>query len=549
MVRVYVIILLLNISFISNAQLLTEDEIKLTDKDRINQLLQDSLKQSISYFYRSTSLFQTKYTKIDNKIKIKYLSFSYEKQTNNNLPYGFNDGSFFQARGLQERYSAGMNVRWNILDINFQPEFVNVENQIQEEVYGDLQDRNYWTRYFYQVANNIDNFRQFGNKPINYSSMGQSRIGIATNSIGIGYSNENIWWGPGMRNSLIFSNNAPGFSHYYLQTTRPLKTILGDFELNAIIGKLDSLKYTDPDIPMMNSIWTGAIINKKLNERNIHSISVNLKPKWLSNLYLGYAYSTQSYINDMNATGVFYSNFSKDKPKMSLGAISFRFLLPKDHVEFYGELGITNQRPWQFNIFSDTTISGFNLGARKLFPTKNNKSNFELSIELTQLSIMDPRNIFVSGSPFGVPKYNSWYTSSIIRQGYTNQGQLLGASIGPGSNSQTINFSWNKCLNKIGFYFERITNNNDFYHYHYISGSLGYSKADAYWVDINNGAYIRLNPTKNLLVLVSYANTLAMNYRWIKNWRAEEYAQPGINSDKSNLQFNFSIKYLLNANH
>ena len=99
------------------------------------------------------------------------------------------------------------------------------------------------------------------------------------------------------------------------------------------------------------------------------------------------------------------------------------------------------------------------------------------------------------------------------------------------------------------FYFEKITNNNDFYHYHYISGSLGYSKADAYCVDINNGAYIRLNPTKNLLVLVSYTNTLAMNYRWIKNWRAEEYAQPGINSDKSNLQFNFSIKYLLNANH
>jgi len=75
---------------------------------------------------------------------------------------------------------------------------------------------------------------------------------------------------------------------------------------------------------------------------------------------------------------------------------------------------------------------------------------------------MDPRNIFVSGSPFGVPKYNSWYTSSIIRQGYTNQGQLLGASIGPGSNSQTINFSWNKGFNMIGIYFERITNNNDF---------------------------------------------------------------------------------------
>lgn len=549
MVRIYIIILLLNISFISSAQILTQDEIKLTDNNRITQLVQDTLKQSNSFFYRSTSLFQTTNTQIENKIKIKYLSFSYEKQINNNLPYGFNDGSFFPAKGLQERLSAGVNISWNILDINYQPEFVNVENQIQEEVYGDLQDRNYWTRYFYHVANNIDNFRQFGNKPINFTSMGQSRIGIATNSIGFGYSNENIWWGPGMRNSLIFTNNAPGFSHYYFQSIQPLKTIIGDFEVNAVSGKLDSLHYTDPDVSMMNSIWSGAIINKKLNERNIHSISVTLRPKWLQNLYLGYAYSTQSYINDINTTGVVYSKFSKDKPRMSIGAIFFRYLLPKDHVEFYGELGVMNQSFGQFNIFSDTAISGFNLGARKIFPSNNGKSNFEFSIELTQLSIMNPRNIFVSGSPFGVPKYNSWYTSSIIRQGYTNQAQLLGASIGPGSNSQTINFAWNKGLNKIGIYFERLINDNDFYHYHYISGNLGYSKADAYWVDINNGAYIRLNPLKNLLLIASYTNTLAMNYRWIKNWRAEDYAQPGIGSDKTNLQFNFSIKYILNASH
>ena len=549
MVRIIFTLLLLNITFLSYSQMLTQDEVKLTDNNRITQLVQDSLKQSNSFFYRSTSIFQTTNTQIENKFKIKYLSFTYEKQINNNLPYGFNDGSFFPAKGLQERFSAGVNIRWNILDINYQPEFVNVQNQMQETVYGDLQDRNYWTRYFYQVANNIDNFRQIGNKPINYSSMGQSRIGIATNFIGIGYSNENIWWGPGMRNSLIFTNNAPGFTHYYFQTIKPLKTIIGDFEVNAILGKLDSLHYSDPDISMMNSIWSGAIINKKLNEREIQSISINLRPKLFSNLYLGYAFSTQSYINDINASGIPYSSFSKDKPKMSLGAMFFRFLLPKDHVEFYGELGAMNQIPWPWHIFSDTAITGFNLGARKLFPSKNGKSNFEIGIELTQLSIMDPRNIFVSGSPFGVPKYNSWYTSSIIRQGYTNQGQLLGAPIGPGSNSQTINFSWNKGLNKIGVYFERISNDNDFYHYHYISGNLGYSKADAYWVDINNGAYIRINPLKNILILGSYSNTLAMNYRWIKNWRAENYAQPGIGSDKTNLQFNFSIKYILNASH
>jgi hypothetical protein len=53
------------------------------------------------------------------------------------------------------------------------------------------------------------------NGPFNKAFWGQSSIRLTFGPASIGLSNENIWWGPGIRNSLIMSNNAPGFKHHY----------------------------------------------------------------------------------------------------------------------------------------------------------------------------------------------------------------------------------------------------------------------------------------------------------------------------------------------
>ena len=62
------------------------------------------------------------------------------------------------------------------------------------------------------VANVIDNFRQFGTNKIDTFSLGQSRIGLKLGPISVGYSNQNNWWGPGKRNSIVFTNNAAGLN-------------------------------------------------------------------------------------------------------------------------------------------------------------------------------------------------------------------------------------------------------------------------------------------------------------------------------------------------
>jgi hypothetical protein len=234
--------------------------------------------------------------------------------------------------------------------------------------------------------------------------------------------------------------------------------------------------------------------------------------------------------------------------KYSIGALMMRLKLPKENAEIYAELGQPRSfaLPWQF--FNDTALNGFVFGIKKIYLARNKKSYFEFNFEATQIQLMDAKEIFVDGDPFGTPKNNSFYTSPNIRQGYTNEAQLLGAAIGPGSASQTLHVSWNKGLHKIGIMVERVNHNTDFYHVVYLS-RLGNSMADAYYVDLNTGIQAQWNPQKNILLGISYINSKAINYRWLKRIVDDKYVfgDPGVGSDKSNSQLTFSLKFIFNG--
>ena len=555
MVKNCILFLLLLVTVRSIGQNNYLDDIQLMDNYRTKQLLGNSkdsnLVKDLSFMIRSTFGFQHLYYNSENKEKkliIKSFTFTDNRLNNSALPISVNDGSLIPAVGLQERTSIGIQLQYRALDINIEPQYLRAENLPQEVFKGNTLDRNWWTRYYYYIQNNIDDYRKLGNVPINEFNLGQTRIGLKFDKWAVGASNENLWWGTGRNNSLVFTNNAAGFKHAYLQTVKPISTYIGNFEAKLVVGILENTHYTHPDDSIMKTIWGGAIAPKVMNNRNLQAITINWSPKWMPNFYVGYAYASQQYQSDSLFVN---SNIKPSINDMSFGAIMFRYVLPKDHAEFYGEIGQPSLAPWPKNFFSDTTRTGIVFGARKLFMSKNEKSFFDLTVEITQLQLMNPREIFVEGNPFGVPKYNSWYTSPYIRQGYTHQGQLLGASVGAGSNSQSIALSWNKGFNKIGFFVERLVHNSDFYHYAYLTGLLGYSRADAYWVDLNGGLEFQFMPYKNILLAGTYKNTNAMNYRWVKNVNdisVDKFAEPGIDSDKFNTQFNLSIKFLFNGN-
>ena len=470
--RFLLVLLLLTfcISKSAIAQIALLDDIALTDQQRDQQLLKNNFKNT-SFLLRSAQYYRIQqnipYRKIWNKLKWDGIQVKYNLQDNSKMPYGFNNGNLNPAVGGQHRFSVGTKFKWRFIDLNLQPEFVTARNLNPPPYYGNQQDGNFWARYYFLIQNNIDYYTRMGNQPIKTFFPGQSSLAFNYKKFSFGVSSENQWWGAGTRNSLMLTNNAPGFYHAFLKTNKPIETKWGNVEGKAIFGNLLSPDMPPPEDSIMRTIWEGGITRKNLSVRRMEGFLISYQPKWIPNLYIGYSFVSQSYILNRNLIGKKLGFFDAGRPKQQMGAFVFRFLLPKDHAEFYAELGQPNQAvsPWRF--FGDSVKTGFVVGARKLFPLGNKGAYLKLYSEFTQLQLMNPLLVIDNNSPYGEPLRNSWYTSSKIRQGYTHQGKLLGASIGPGSNSQTIGFSYHKGLNKIGVFFERVANNNDFYLYQY----------------------------------------------------------------------------------
>jgi hypothetical protein len=229
------------------------------------------------------------------------------------------------------------------------------------------------------------------------------------------------------------------------------------------------------------------------------------------------------------------------KGSASLGSLFFRYAMRKEHAEVYVEYGRANKLASPFNIIGDTIPTGYTAGFRKLFMREGRKSGILFGIEITQLQLPDARLIFNKDGIFGVPRTNSWYTHPYIMQGYTNEGQVLGASIGPGSNSETVSLSWVKGLKRIGFSAERLAHNNDFYYYNYFNGTIGYGSATKYWVDWNTSLLLQWD-YKQLLFSGFITYTKAHNYHWVKLDETGFSSYPSI-SDRTNTQIGLSLSY------
>ena len=209
-------------------------------------------------------------------------------------------------------------------------------------------------------------------------------------------------------------------------------------------------------------------------------------------------------------------------------SVFFRWLWTDSKVELYGEFNFNDSKFNLRDLLLDSDHSrGVTIGIQKLF-NKNNNSQYEFHWEWTQLEQTASRLIRDAGS---------WYAHSRIRHGYTNYGEVIGAGIGPGSNSQYFSVSRNSEKERIGAAFEIIDQDNDFY-YLAFQDSGDFRR---YWKDFN----IHLNFEKKFKSFYGSVNmmyTRSLNYQWelIENPSLPFY-QAG--RDVDNFHIDFKIIY------
>jgi len=167
--------------------------------------------------------------------------------------------------------------------------------------------------------------------------------------------------------------------------------------------------------------------------------------------------------------------------------------------------------------------SAYIFGLRKMIPLNRHKGQYiQVNLELTELEQTNANPDWL---------YRYLYTNKTVTQGYTNNGQLLGAGIGPGSNMQSLTISWINGLKTIGLQLERYVQNNDLQNATILN-------LRAPWVDMSATAIVEWN-WRNLLISARFENILSYNYEHYyrpQNPNSGLFFEPGIN------QFNFQAQ-------
>jgi hypothetical protein len=467
------------------------------------------------------------------------LPVTWQQQFTSHHPIGLNDGAMIPSTGYETEFRAGAYLQYGPLQVQLWPEVVFAQNKLYNGFPTDYPDIR-WAQYYWTM-NLIDLPERFGNGGYSKISWGQSSVRLTFGAVSFGISNENLWWGPGTRNTLLMTNSAPGFKHLTFNTVRPVKTFLGTFEWQLIAGRLEPSGYPPPDT---NRMYNGEklYVPKPDDWRYLSGLLVSWHPKWVPGLFLGFARTVQQYHKNMvgNLKDYFpvFMPLGLEKAggdgelankRSQLWSVFARWLWVKGHAEVYFEYGRSdyfwNSRDLKVEL---AHTGAFVFGFRKLIPLKlHENEQIEVLMEFTQLS-MNPSTINRHGL--------SWYMNSAVRAGYTHEGQMLGAGIGPGSNLQTVQVSWVKSLKMIGLRVERRVHNNDFF-FAYIKDIR------SNWVDLNVSLLGQWSFRKQILLNAQLDYVRSFNYQW-------QYSPPplpdywgGVGKDINNLRLKIGITY------
>ena len=557
---------------ISYSQTINLNESYLTDYLRTSQLL-GNFKSDVSFTLKpfdiskngieiSKEIFDSeKYAPtllsfLKGNGKIKILPIDYNIEINSHHPYNRNNGSMVPNRGYQHIVSSGIYAEIGPLSIQLKPEYLFSENK-DFEGFGEGPNGHYsaiWAKR-YSLWNKIDMPERFGEKSINEILIGQSSIKLNYKGLSLGVSNENIWWGPSIRNSIMMSNHARGFKHITFNTNKPLTTKIGNFEWQIISGRLESSGFTPPNTEIEHA-GTKLYI-PKINQRGrtddwryLQGYSITYSPKWISGLSLGFIRWAQAYSALYKGEYVWmegnpswfpafqnlfrkndrYQNYEQQTNQAA--GVFLRWLWKESNAEIYFDYHHNDSKHNIRDLLLDSDHSrAVTIGLQKVFKISND--NYLFSWEWTQMEQSATRLLRNAGS---------WYEHGWTFDGYTNKGEVLGAGIGPGSNSQYFALNRIRDNEKLGLALEIVDQDNDFYHLAFATGINQKSDFRRYWKDFN----LHLNFSKKYKYFWVSSNLMysrSLNYQWDLDDTATEYYHPG--NDVNNFHMTLKLAYLI----
>ncbi len=350
---------------------------------------------------------------------------------NSDLPHSMNQGSLWAGRGLSTQLTAGVRFRFRNAALILAPHVVREENRAFQTASfpeaGLPRDRHVLASLFHYPPASMDLPLRFGTEPRTFLELGQSSFTVRTGRVAFGAATENLWWGPGIRNGLLMSAQAPGIPHLFLRTERPLETRAGNVEARWLLGRLVESDYFDFD--------------PENDHRSLSALALTLAPAFEPNLTIGVAravYAPSGRLPLGSALDVFRS---AGRPSTAPGdtllapdrdqlfTLFARWVFPGAGFEAFGEWGRYEQPKSLRDLLELPDHSrGYTVGMQYARSAPGS-THFRFQTEITNL---EPSTSYRIRPP------GEWYASRAVPQGYTHRGRTIGAAIGPSGSSQWL---------------------------------------------------------------------------------------------------------------
>ena len=353
----------------------------------------------------------------------RWVSPATNARINTTFPFGYNDGPVWAGRGVTLDVQAGFAARRGVFSLMFAPMAFVAQNagfqlrangQTGNLAYGDA---THWSE--------LDRPQRFGNRIYARLDPGQSTLRLDWHAVAAGVTTANQYWGPATEFPIMLGNNAAGFAHVFLGSTRPVDLWLVQIHGRLIWGRLGQSAYSPETAADGVRFATGIVLD--------------FTSRWVPGLELGVTrFSHRPWpaggpsLDDLfhilrGSTAGTRNAFAGDN---QLATAFFRWVLPHSGFEVYGEYGRDDYNVNVRDFIEEPDYSGgYTLGFRKVTRRAGGRLlAVRAEVQNLQLSRL-------AQGRGGVPFY---IHSGDVRQGHTQLGQLLGSEAGLGGAGSVI---------------------------------------------------------------------------------------------------------------
>lgn len=358
---------------------------------------------------------------LNRSVALKIYGPEWFNSYNTAAPYGQNDGALWQGKGYNTSLTAGVRLEAYGFEVTVKPQVAFSQNlgfEIMPGVYG--------SEYSYFWAGNIDLVQRYGDSSFWTFDWGDTELRWTWNTFTIGFGFQSPWLGPAWLNPMLGSNNSGTYPKFDIGLRRTKITLpwlgwyIGDIEGRIWCGKLSESDYFDND--------------SSNDYRQLTGFSIAYSPAFLPELTfsinkISIARWDEKSIKYLNP---FYDTNAVEDQKCSF---ALDLLFPAVGFEFYGELGLDDYNSRGFANPFHTAI--YTIGAKKeisFFQKFSYFKKFNIRPE-----IIFEWNNFEMSQDFQLQwHYMGYYSHGLIKQGYTQNGQIIGAGSGYFGNSQYL---------------------------------------------------------------------------------------------------------------